>query len=184
MLSHKVHLGRGLTTSLQHRAGWNPELCDKSSRKKKGVHAPPEIEMGGGVEDFSNREPESIFEQHEPDRYGSTELHRGRAKTPMDNIHTNDCGWIPVSQDLQKTTWGLGLTKRPARVCQALILSVVSTAEEPNMLKIPKPYPQGDLVQWVWDGAGVARGFFNGRGRVRAFPKRVPMGQQEHVEMH
>lgn len=35
----QVHFRRGLTTSLRHRAGWNPELCDKSSRNNKGVHA-------------------------------------------------------------------------------------------------------------------------------------------------
>lgn len=182
MLSHKVHFRYISEGASPHPfgtelAGTQSSVTSLLETKRVYMH-PPEME------DFSNKEPESIFEQHEPDRHGSTELHRGRAKTPMDNIHTNDCGWIPVSQDLQKTTWGLGLTKRPARVCQALILSVVSTAEEPNTLKIPRPYPQGDLVQWVWDGAGVARGFFNGRGGVRAFPKRVPMGQQEHVEMH
>lgn len=63
---------------------------------------PPDIEIGRVGWRTSATENQSIFEQHKPDRHGSTELRSGRAKAAMDNVHTNDCGWIPVSQDLQK----------------------------------------------------------------------------------
>lgn len=57
------------------------------------------------MEDFSNREPESMFEQHEPGRHESPKLCSGGAKAAMDNTHRNECGRIPVLQNLQNT-WG------------------------------------------------------------------------------
>lgn len=47
MLSYIIHQTRTLTTSLLHRAGWKPELCDKSSQNKEGVYEPPRKKIGG-----------------------------------------------------------------------------------------------------------------------------------------
>lgn len=91
------------------------------------------------MEDFSNGEPESMFEQHEPGRHVSPELCCGRAKAAMDNTHRNECGRIPVLQNLQKQP-GAGIGPK-ARVCKALIWSTVCTLGEPGTLQIPRPHP-------------------------------------------
>lgn len=49
-------------------------------------------------------------------------------------------------------------------------------------------FPGHNPRETWFSGSGMERvspeGFFKGRGRVRAFPKKVPMEQQEYVEIH